>query len=162
MLILRVHLILRSKNSMQRFKNGPHREGKEGEKGMKIVQANSRPITMHSNIKFDLIWVDLINRHKSPRLKWRNNICQSIAEMSSVRYLQCRLLFPELGGVRDPRTITFWRSDKWIVLGVLLEVRYAAATSRNIEQQTNKHLKSYSTSTITQKYLVCDIGLALA
>jgi len=45
-------------------------------------------------------------------------------------YVQRRLLFPELGGVRDPRTEAFRRSDEWIVLSVVLEVRYATATNR--------------------------------
>ena len=49
-------------------------------------------------------------------------------------YVQCSLLFPELGGVGDPRTEALGRRDERVVLAVLLEVWYATAPPQHNQQ----------------------------
>lgn len=47
-------------------------------------------------------------------------------------YVQCCLLFPELGRVRDPWTEALRWRDKRIVLGILFEVRNTTATAGDV------------------------------
>lgn len=47
------------------------------------------------------------------------------------RYAQRRFLFPELGGVGDPRTEAFRRSYERVVLCIVFEVCYATAMSHD-------------------------------